>query len=200
ELDRAPLPPPAEHEPAGRRLEHLHVVELVAAVGGERIEDLALRERTGRPLDRPAAPEVVETGVARLVRIRVPPGELVFERGPGNGPGAGIGERLGGDGVHANSSTVSRSKSAARSESGRLVPPLARARAAAHPRSGSATSAITQPIRLRRSALPSASSSVTGSAPRRTGTVGSPSLTTTRSGTAFGWRSNSPRNNRRARR
>ena len=47
---------------------------------------------------------------------------------------------------------------------------------------------------------PRRAASATGSAPRRRGTVGSPSLTTTTSGTAFGWRSSSPRSSSRARR
>src|SRR5207245_195940 len=87
------------------------------------------------------------------------------------------------------------------SSSGRKTPSLTRASSAAQLGApGGAVSATTQSTFARRSALASASTSATGSPPRRSGTVGNPSVTTTRSGIAFGCLKSSWRRSVRPRR
>src|SRR5712691_80790 len=201
QLDRAPLSPPAERQPAGGMVDDVDVLEFIAAVRGKAVEDLALRQGQRRPLDLPASANRVELGLVylRLQGGLVPPRLLGLEL---VGPccDARVDDRLGGGRVHAASSTTPSTTSAASRASGKRVPPLACASASAQPPSGSATSATTQPIRARRRARPSARTSATGSPPGRIGTVGNPSLTTTTSGTALGCLSSSARRSRRARR
>src|SRR5581483_6443430 len=177
------------------------VVELLSAIRRERVQHLALRQRPRRPLDRPAAPHGVELGRVRDVeRDLVPARGLRSQLFLADRADTGIRQRLGDGGVHEATSTASSTSPAASAASGSRVPPAASASAPAQPSADDGTSAMTQPILARRSARASASTSRTASPPKRSGTVGRPSVTATTSGTAFGLFTSSPRNSNRARR